>query len=321
MLLTPCSTNAAALTRAKLRAWWKGSLQRGGGHAAPAANDTGEADEALFDPLPIEMPARLSALGVLWGQGRVRPGDDRADAAEAARVGAPAEGCVAVLGPGTHAPAAAFASAHTGQIEVYEWREESFEALKYGIAKAKLDKRVNATRIDIESHVFAPAMFDGLWSVDDFAYCSFPPHLAQQIMKALKPGACAVVETYAGVRCAEFATAFASSFAEPQVRPHGDLLQVFIDTGFTIEADEDITEEFYNLARTSFRLMGDRLTEAEKLDVAAVRELAWEAEAWRMRLKLLNQRRLERRRFVLRKAADGAAAPQPAAENANAPGA
>ena len=33
----------------------------------------------------------------------------------------------------------------------------------------------------------------------------------------------------------------------------------------------------------------------ELLEPAAARELAWEAEAWRMRLKLLGQRRLERR--------------------------
>jgi hypothetical protein len=43
------------------------------------------------------------------------------------------------------------------------------------------------------------------------------------------------------------------------------------------------------------------------LEPAAARELAWEAEAWRMRLKLLAQRRLERRRFVLRKPQDAKA--------------
>ena len=227
---------------------------------------------------------------------------------------------MAVLGPGREAPVAAFATAHAGRIEVFEWREETVEALRYGVAKAKLDARVSVARIDLEAHVFAPASFDGLWSVDDFAYCSFPPHLAQQIMKALKPGACAVVEAYVGVRCAEFATAFASSFVEPQVRAHGDLLQVFTDTGFATEADDDITEEFLTLARGNFKQLAQRMEEAAKLDVAAVRELAWEAEAWRMRLRLLAQRRLERRRFVLRKSADGAAVEaQPSAENANAP--
>lgn len=309
-----------ALTRAKFRAWWEGEpFDEEAALAALAANDVEGADDALFDPPPYDMPPRLAALSVLWGPGRVRPGDDAADAGEAARIGAPAEGRIAVLGPGMAGPVAALASAYKGAVEVFEWREETFPALQYGLLKAKLDGRVSAVRIDLESYVFTPGAFDGLWSVDDFAYCSFPPHLAQQMMKALKPGACAVVESYLGVKRPEFSTAFASSFAEPQVRAHADTRQVFIDTGFAIEADEDITEQFLALARKNFTKLGDRMDEAAKLDVAAVRELAWEAEAWRMRLKLLAQRRLERRRFVLRKPAEGAPAPDQSAEKAKAP--
>ena len=52
------------------------------------------------------------------------------------------------------------------------------------------------------------------------AMLSYPPHLAQQIMKGLKPGACAVIETYVGFKAAEFATAFAASFAEPMPVTH-----------------------------------------------------------------------------------------------------
>jgi SAM-dependent methyltransferase len=313
---------ARALRRAKLRAWWEGEpYDETAALAQIAANDTGGADDELFDPPEFDMPPRLAALGVLWGAGRVRPGDDSADALEPARIGAPPEGRIAVLGPGLQGAVAAFASAHAGPIDVFEWREETVAALKHGVLVAKLDQRVTVARIDLESYVWTPASFDGLWSVDDFAYCSFPPHLAQQIMKALKPGACAVVEAYVGVRCAEFATAFASCFAEPQVRAHGDLLQVFADTGLQLEADDDLTDEFLNVARQNFKQLAERMSEAPKLDVAAVRELAWEAEAWRMRLKLLAQRRLERRRFVLRKPAESAAepAPQLEAENANAP--
>jgi len=305
-----------ALTRAKLRAWWDGeAYDETAALAEIAANDPGGADDALFDPPAYDMPPRLAALGVLWGEGRVRPGDDKADALEPARIGAPGDGCIAVLGPGMAAPVVAFASAHAGPIQVFEWREETVEALKYGVAKATLEPRVSVARIDLEAHVFTPASFDGLWSIDDFAYCSFPPHLAQQIFKALKPGACAVVEVYVGLRCAEFATAFASSFAEPQVRAHGDLLQVFADTGLLVEADDDLTDTFLALARANFTQLTDRMGEAAKLDVAAVQELAWEAEAWRMRLRLLAQRRLERRRLVLRKPAEA----QPDAANANAP--
>ena len=307
---------ARALTRAKLRAWWEGEVfDEEAALAEIAANDPGGADDALFDPPEPALAPRLAALGLLWGENRVRPGDEAADAAEAGRIGAPADGRIAVLGPGLAAPVLAFAAAHPGPLEVFEWREETLERLKYGLVKAKLEGRVTVTRIDLEAHVFPQAHYDGLWSVDDFAYCSFPPHLAHQIMKALKPGAAALVESYHGVRIAEFATAFASSFAEPQVRAHGDLLQVFADTGLQMEADDDLTDLFLAMARKQFKSLSARMEEAAKLDVAAVQELAWEAEAWRMRLTLLASRRLERRRFLLRRPAEA----QSEAENANAP--
>lgn len=308
-----------ALTRAKLRAWWDGEDFNEEAAiaeieaklaAAPAANDA--AEDELFDELPYELPPRLQALAVLWGEDRVRPGDATADRLEPARIGLAPEGALAVLGPGLAGVMTAVAAAHPGKIEVFEWREETFDALKHGLRKAKLDDRITASRIDLEAHVFTPGAYDGLLSIDDFAYCGYPPHLAGQILKSLKPGACAVVECYVGLKSPEIATAFASSFAEPQIRAHGDVLQVFTDTGFVVEADEDMTEDFLFTARAAFKQLGERLTAAGALEVAVARELAWETEAWRMRLQLLATRRLERRRFVLRKPVetpDGAATP------------
>lgn len=300
-----------ALTRAKLRAWWDGEAFNEAAAiadfeaklAANAANDSSPegAEDELFDELPYDLPSRLAALGVIWGEGRIRPGDGAAEGLEPARVGLAAEGVLALLGPGLAAPVIAVAGAHPGKIEVFEWREETFEALKHGLSKAKLEDRVSASRIDLEAHVFPPNSFDGLLSLDDFAYCGYPPHLAQQIMKCLKPGACAVVEAYVGVRSPELATAFASSFAEPQVREHSEMLRFFYDAGLLFEADEDLTEEFQGYAREGFKRLGERLPEAAKLNVIAARELAWEVEAWRTRLKLLAQRRLQRRRYILRK--------------------
>jgi len=304
-----------ALTREKLRAWWEGAEFNEEAaianieaalteQAQPAAAEG--ADDALFDEPQYQLPPRLTALAFIWGDGRVRPGDDTADGLEPARVGLAPDGVLAVLGPGLVAPVAAIAAAHPGKIEVFEWREETFDALKHGVKKAKLDDRVNVTRIDLEAHVFAPASIDGLISIDDFAYSGYPPHLAQQIMKCLKPSACAVIEAYVGFKAQELATAFASAFAEPQIRPHGDLLQVLKDTGFAVEADEDLTEEFLDTARQGFKQLSEKLTSAPNLDPAAARELAWEAEAWKVRMRLLAQRRLERRRLIVRRPAEAA---------------
>jgi hypothetical protein len=309
-----------AMRRAKFRAWWNGDVFNEEAAAAEietkltqeAANDTG-AEAELFDEPEYELPPRLSALATLWGDGRVRPGDATADGLEPARLGLAPEGVLAVLGPGLAAPVIALAGGHAGKVEVFEWREETLDALKNGVAKANLNGRVSVARIDLEAHVFTSSVYDGLFSTDDFAYCGYPPHLAQQIMRCLKPGACAVVESYVGLRNDEaLKTAFAASFAEPQIRAHGDVLQFFTDAGLTLEADEDLTDEFLSMARDAFKALGERLTQGGGLEPAAARELAWEAEAWRVRLKLLAQRRLERRRFILRKPAQDAA-------NANAP--
>lgn len=305
----------AALARAKFRAWWNGdafdeeaALAAYEAQLAAAANENTE-DEAstvedeLFDELPFEMPPRLSALALIWGEGRVRPGDATGEALEPARIGVGATDTLAVLGPGLAAPVIALAEAHPGKIEVYEWREETVEALRYGVKQAKLDGRVTVTRIDLEAHVFAPASFDGILSIDDFAYVGYAPHLAQQVMKSLKPGACAVLEAYVGFKNDALKTAFASSFAEPQIRAHGDVLQFFRDVGLQIEADEDLTDEFLATARAAFKQLGERLAQSGGIEPATARELAWETEAWRSRLMLLAQRRLERRRFVVRKPA------------------
>lgn len=313
-----------ALARARFHAWWEGEEFDEAGALASIevetqqtpANDT-DVEQELFDEPPYQMPGRLVALSLIWGPGRIRPGDKAAEMLEPARIGLPQEGVLAMLGAGLAAPVAALAAAHPGKIELFEWREETAEALRRGLQEAKLDDRVSVTRIDLEAHVFPQNYFDGLFSVDDFAYCGYPPHLAAQILKCLKPGACAVVESYVGAPSPVLATAFASSFAEPQIRPREELAKVFSDTGFAVEGEDDLTEEFLGFARSGFKQLGESLTEAGKLDVTAARELAWEAEAWRMRMTLMTQRRLERRRFILRKPIDGQPDAQP--ENANAP--
>ncbi|MBN8608808.1 MAG: hypothetical protein J0L81_17965 [Caulobacterales bacterium] len=317
-----------ALTRARLRAWWDGEeLDEAGVLAqleAEAANDAEApiegADDALFD---YDLPPRLAALGVMWGEGRIRPGDASADILGLGQIAVPADGVLAVLGAGLIAPVEAIAARHPGRIDVFEWREETLDALKHAVSTGALQERVQVARIDLESHVFQPNHYAGLISVDDFAYCGHGPRLAQQIMKCLRPGAAASVESYMGFKCGELATAFASSFAEPQIRPHGDVLQYLTDSGLALEGDEDVSEAFLAMARGSFLQLGEKLAEAAKLDVATARELAWEAEAWKMRLRLLAQRRLERRRLLLRKPNDApsdvveeVASPIPAAADA-----
>ncbi|MES1200724.1 MAG: hypothetical protein ABUS57_04685 [Pseudomonadota bacterium] len=300
-----------ALTKARLRAWWEGDEFDPATAEAEiearllAANDD-VADE-LFDEPEIELPPRLAALSRLWGEGRLRPSDDTADALEPARIGLAPDGILALLSPGLIGPVASIAAAHSGRIDVFEWRDETVGTLRDQVRKAKLGDRVAVALVDLEAHVWPQAFYDGLLSVDDFAYAAYPPHLAQQVFKCLKPGACAVAEAYVGLPAPEFATAFASSFAEPQIRAHGDLLQCFAETGLVLEGDEDLTDEMLDRAKQGFVRLETVLKEAGGLDVATARELVWETEAWRMRMKLMAKRKLERRRFILRRPAEGAA--------------
>ena len=314
-----------ALTKARLRAWWEGAEFDEAAVVSVLDQSTDQAvnENDLFDEPEVEVSARLRALGRLWGEGRLRPGDDALEVLEPARIGIAPEGVLAVWGPGLSQPLVAIAGVHPGKIEAFEWREEATPLLQQGVRKAKLAERVSVAWVDLEAHVWPVGHYDGLLSVDDFAYCGYPPHLAQQIMKCLKPGACAVVECDVGLPAPELATAFASSFAEPQIRAHGDLLQIFADTGLKLEADEDVTDEFLDLARQGFKRLEGALADASSFDAMCARELAWEAEAWRTRLRLLGQRRLERRRFILRKPDDAAPAPEapPQTANTNAPSA
>lgn len=297
-----------ALTRARFRAWWEGAAfdEEAARAALEAGNDAGgdhsdDVESALFDALPYEPPSRIAALMMLWGPGRCRPGEDAADQLEPARLGLDADGRLAILGPGLVGPVKAVCDVHPGPVDVFEWREEVIEALRAGVKQARLDNRVSVTLIDLEAYAFPVNHFDAVWSIDDFAYCGHPPSLAQHIYKALKPNACASLECYVGLPDGNYAAAYASSFAEPQIRAHGDLLGFFTAAGFALEADEDMTTEFFRWAREGFQNLGAALSDQAGLDVLAAQELAWEAAAWRTRLRLLAQRRLERRRFLVRK--------------------
>lgn len=285
-----------AVTRAKLRAWWEGEpFDEAVARAAigAQANDEGLAEAP--EPSP-----RLKALAMAWGEGRIRPGDPAYEALAPQRMGVPPGGALALMGPGLVGPLVAVTSAHPCRVDVFEWREETVDVLAR--ASAKLP-RVEFTRIDLETHEFPQGVYDGVLSVDDFTYARAPSRLARQIRYALKPGACAIVECYAGAKKGETAAAFASSFAHPQIRAHGELLQHFAETGLALEADEDVTEDWRKAARRCFARLAARLAAHRNVEAGVARELAREAEAWRRRLALMAQGRLARRRLVLRKPA------------------
>jgi hypothetical protein len=151
----------------------------------------------------------------------------------------------------------------------------------------------------------APDAFDVLVSFDDLTFAGHAPHLALQAARGVKAGGCAIMDCYVGTPGPDLAHAFASAFAEPQVRARPDIEHALSEAGFDFEAEEDLTEATIALARARFEALPALMSgaDAPKMCVGATRELAWETETWRVRLRMLNRRRLERRRFILRRRA------------------
>ncbi|MGE0830120.1 MAG: hypothetical protein AB7O04_12325, partial [Hyphomonadaceae bacterium] len=154
---------------------------------------------------------------------------------------------------------------------------------------------------DLETHHFEPDSVDGVLSLDEFTFADEPTRLAHHLAKMLKPGACLLVECYAGLPAADIAPSFASAFAEPHIRAAGDVAHYLLESGLKIEGQDDLTEECIDLARQGFKRVESRLLEGGSIDLAVARELGWEAEAWRARLRMLASRRLERRRIIARR--------------------
>jgi hypothetical protein len=264
---------------------------------AEAAELAGEAD--LFGEAAAGEELRLSALQRIWGKGRIMPGDVAGEALHVARLGLPATGSLGVFGPGLVAPVAGLAETHLGPIAVLEWRAETAPALAATLGRHKAAKRLAVTTIDLDLVQAPSAPWDGLISFDEFTYVDNPSRLAQTFAKAIAAKGVAVVECYCALPGGDYAPAFASAFAEPQLRPSGDLADMLDAAGFRVDAAEDVTEEHLTLAREGFRRLAETLKSASDLAATEARELAWEAEAWRERVRLLGARRIERRLFTL----------------------
>jgi hypothetical protein len=310
--------HAMAVAKARLKAWWNGEAfdpasvpteetpPEAPPEAPTPADAPASAEATLFTPdapAPVSeaetADPRLAALARCWGAGRVFPGDKTSDALHPARLGLKATDMLGVIGPGLAAPILALAHTHPGPIQALEWREETRNALTAGLKAASAPSRILSVPFDLETGQLPADGFDGLVVLEAFAYCGNPSRLAVQMARSLKAGAGAVVDTYVGEPGPHAGPAFASAFAEPQLLPRKQLEALLFEAGFKIEADEDETDAHVSLAKEGFKALAAALDGG--LSPAGLKEAAWEAETWRARLALLQQGRLERRLYTLRK--------------------
>lgn len=286
---------AVALAGAKFRAWWDGaSYDEAAVLAAldkPPEPESPDLTGELFDS-PAD--ARLSALQRIWGEGRLAP--DTAPALVEAGEGA----TVALLGPGLAGAAAQYAGYAT--LHIHEWRNETLEALKAGLAQAGLE-RAQLAAFDLDLTTLPTETYDAVVSFDEFTYASNPARLALQIARTLKPGAKAVIEAYAGAAGPDLAAAFASAFAEPQLHPRSTLTHAMGEAGLDIESDEDISTAHIAAARKAFETFTERSAAGKPPTALELREVGWEIATWRARLHALALGRIQRHRFVVHRRA------------------
>jgi hypothetical protein len=298
-LKTLIDPQKVALARARFHAWWEGETFD---RAAIAADKQEQPPPEATLPEPAAEP-RLTALEILWGKGRVTPGEEHDDRLQPARIGLPATGLLAVLGPGLEAPILAAAEAHPGDFIAYEWREEAQGHLAYRLANGPVSTRAKAQAMDFDLFAAPAEAWDGAWSLDEFSFAPNPSRLALQLFKGLKPGTVAVVEAYVSDGRRPLGSAFASAFAEPQVMEAAELARVLTASGFGLDEEEDLTADHLRAGKEGFRRLEQALAAAaaQGLEAGVAREIAWEAESWAHRMAALSAAHLQRRRYVARK--------------------
>jgi hypothetical protein len=286
-----------AIVKAKFDAWWLGEeFDATKIPERPSDGPPAGADDMLFDREdPARHNPRFLALQRFWGEGRVTPGDSAAEALLPVRLAVQASGALGLIGPGLIAPVSAMAVAHPGELRLYEWRDLAAQALNVGVQRSGLKSRAQAHLFDLETGQLEAESLDGVVCFDAFTFCAHPSRLAVQIAKALKPNCGVVIETYVGASGPQNAAAFASSFLEPQIQAVETLTALLFEAGLRIESEADLTDQHLEQARAGLRRLAEGLGGPPQLTAAALREVAWEAEAWRARKALLSQGALRRR--------------------------
>lgn len=280
--------------RAKLHAWWEGVDVPGEETFELAVLEEQE------EP-PPELTPRFTALYRLWGGWRANPQEAGRDAAMLDALDLSPADPICVLGPGGIAPIKDLLALRAGAIEAFEWRDEGYSALRsYASQIPGRPVPVHPLKLDGAG---MKGRFAGLLSYDELGYTPALERFIAATLEPLRVGAAAVFEGYCTEDpLLETGSAFATAFAVPVLRSSEDVRLAFELLGAKVESVEDRTQAHILAVRAAFQNFSER-TQAglQPLQPGVARELAWEAESWRVRLMLLSAGKLKRMRFVVRK--------------------
>lgn len=268
----------------------------------------------------IEVPSRVKALQLVWGEGRIAAAVPGEAAADLAALNLPPKANIALIGGGVAEPAFDLIRGNDFSVTMYEWRGACLAPARRRVAVAGLADRINVKSFDLDAGLLPESAFDAVISRDELIFCFEKKRLVRRIHQGLKLGGVWLGHELVGAQEQLNQTAFATAWADPQIWDEEKLKAIFDERGFVLSEEADESEILRKALRAGLEKLADAVDVLARQAHAAdgeplmqLKELGWEAEATRARARVLGDGSLRRWRFMLRKP-DPNAAPVPTQE-------
>jgi hypothetical protein len=246
-------------------------------------------EDGLGDP-------RTAALMTVWGEGCFGPHDPRlaVDIAEALDLVVATSRTVAVVG--ANLPLiAAVAEVTSARLHLMDWRKPCLDRVSDGLGRlaGRCTRQVSEPdRLNPQPP--PPGGVAGLVTLEAMTFADYKPGLVHQAWRALRPGARWVLLDWVAEppNPPGLAAGFASAWVTPQPTNYRTLPRLLKEGGFTVVSDQSAGERIARAAERAFRSLPGRLEDFTRVakgpeGALALKELAWELSAWKLRLKLL----------------------------------
>lgn len=289
--------------KGRFSAWWDGREYTPEVPEQAAPEDEASTDERdakkpenkaekKAPPKPLTADAsRIAALETLWGEGRFMPGSAELYNRVTEGMSTLENGSDEKFGMLNGDPALTnhFMGTSGACPVIAEWRKPCAD--RFATAFPDFD----VMRSDVDRPGFEPGSLSLVVSQDGFAFSDHKSGLAVRILRSLKPGGqWVVIDTVRGKAKGNLSPAFATSWAEPQLCQGYEIEEICEAAGFEATSGaDDISGDQMQACRSAFERFGTNLEGklAETLEgvnkSVFVRELAWEAEAWKWRQRAL----------------------------------
>lgn len=173
---------------ARFHAWWEGEAKADradGASEAPTRAPLSAEAASLRKQLSTGDPNVL-AREVLWGDGRVGPGENDDDIRQTAALALDANSSVCWLGVGLATPAATLAAASGAYITGLEWRESWLERAQKVVAAASLGRRLTCEPMGFDPLELPDRKFDAFCAIERLSEAPDLPLLLQSVRNGLK---------------------------------------------------------------------------------------------------------------------------------------